>query len=67
MKRFRLQLSDDIVRGMNRQQYKTASHYARWLARYIDGKINWDAVSKIFADTAIYGRAEYYYEDLIKS
>ncbi len=63
---FTFKLKDDIVRGMTRQQYKVATHYARLSARLIEAKINWDTVSKHLADVALYGRSEICLEDMLK-
>ena len=50
---------------MNRKQYKNARHYLRWLARYINGKINWEAVDTAYIDMITNGRNEISFEDLL--
>ena len=62
---FTFKLKDDVVRGMTRKQYKAASHWVRWLAWYLDGKMNWDAIRKHITDAMIYGRSEYFAKDLL--
>lgn len=62
---FTFKLKDEFIRSMNREQYKTASHNARWFARHIDKLMNWEVITKKFTDLVIYGRCEYRYEDLL--
>lgn len=64
--RVRFELRDDIVRGMNRQQYKAASRWVRFCSRICNARIDWDVVDKWFMNGMIYGYSEIRYEDLIK-
>ena len=64
-RRIRLQFKDESVRGMNRKQYKSASHYVRSVARLLEAGINWDLFDKRFIDLAVYGRSHIRIEDLI--
>jgi len=62
---FTFQLKDEIVRGMNREQYKSASHMVRWWAWKISNMINWDKFHKHISDSLLYGRSIVRYEDLL--
>ena len=62
---FSFKLKDDVVRGMNREQYKAASHQVRWWAWKVSQMINWDKFHKHISDSLIYGRSEILYEDLL--
>ena len=62
---FRFVLKDEFIRGMNRNQYKAASHWVRWTARFIDSRIVWDRVQDHFRDVMLYGRVEFHYEDML--
>lgn len=62
---FTLGLRDEVARKMNREQYKNARHYLRWLARYIDRKINWEVVDTAYLDMITNGRNEISFEDLL--
>ena len=64
-RRFTFRLKDEVVRGMTREQYKAASHYLRWLARYIHQKIDWGKFEKRLNDTIILGRHEVFCGDLL--
>lgn len=64
---FRLCLPDRAVRGMNRQQYKRASHWIRLCSRQLHARMNWDVIFKSLADVMLYGYSEIHSEDLIKS
>ncbi len=63
---FTFRLKDDVIRGMNREQYKSASHWARYAAWIVSQRINWDKFHKHLADCLVYGRSEIAYEDLLK-
>ena len=65
MKHFRFQLRENIIRGMNRQEYKAASRWLRSCARLIEAGIDWDFVNQYLANSMICGRHEIKYEDLI--
>ena len=65
--KLRLRLSDKVVHGMNRQQYKQASHWIRSASRLIDAKIDWDAGYRHISDAMIFGYSEIRTEDLVKN
>ena len=62
---YSFKLKDEFVRGMNRQQYKAASHWARLAARIVDSKINWDVFNRHIFDTMIYGTSIIRTEDIL--
>ncbi len=64
---FRLHLSDETMRGMNRQQYKAASHYIRCICRLVDAGINWEVFYKHISDTMLFGNSLIHIKDLIKN
>ncbi len=63
---FQLQLPDEVVRGMNRQQYKKASHQLRFYSWRVNARINWPAVTRHLADVAIYGCSVISTEDMLR-
>ena len=65
-RRFKFTLPDRIVRGMNRQQYKTASRWLRLSCRIVHDSINWEAFERHIRDVLIYGADKISYEDLLK-
>lgn len=62
---FTFQLKDEVVRGMNREQYKAVMHYLRWLARYIHQSIDWDKYNQRLTDALSLGRHEVFVGDLL--
>lgn len=57
---FRLTLPDDIVRKMNREQYKRVHRYLRKAARAIDETIDWDGLIRNIGNVLIYGEGHFY-------
>lgn len=57
---FRLTLPDNIVRKMNRKQYKRVHSYLRKVARAIDETIDWDGLMRNIGDSLIYGEGHFY-------
>lgn len=62
---FSFKLKDEVVRGMNREQYKSAMHYLRWLAHYVHQSIDWDKYNQRMADALVFGRHEVFVGDLL--
>ncbi len=62
---FKFTISDDTIRTMNRKQYKATTHYLRWLARYVQQKIDWDKFEKRLSDALALGRHEVFCGDLL--
>ena len=58
MKHFQFQLQDDIIRNMNRKQYKATSHWLRSAARLVEAGIDWNIVREHVTDMMLYGCIE---------
>ena len=65
-KHFKFQLKDDYIRGMNRQEYKKASRWARLCGSICELELDWDAVGRHITETIISGYAKINFDDLIK-
>ena len=55
MKHFQFQLRDEVIRNMNRKQYKATSHWLRSAARLVEAGIDWSIVREYVTDTMLYG------------
>ncbi len=62
----KLSLRDSAVRGLNRQQYKSANHYMRSLSRLLNAAIDYDALQKAVMDIMLFGYVEIRTEDFLK-
>ena len=59
-------IQDDIVRSMNRKQYKESSRFMRILTRAVEAAIDWDKLQNKFCDLMLYGRAQWNVNDMLK-
>lgn len=62
---FTFKLKDDIIRGMNREQYYSVMHWLRYTAREVRKAINWDKFHKHITDSFVYGNSIVCFEDLL--
>lgn len=63
---FSFKLKDEVIRGMNRQQYYSAKHLVRWWAWKVDKMINWDKFQKHITNVMLYGHGFIDGRDFIK-
>ncbi len=57
-KHFNFVLSDTVLRGMNRQQYKAVSRWLRISRNLCEEAIDWDVVRKTTSNLMLYGCGE---------
>ena len=55
MASFKFVLSDDVLRKLNKQEYKATMHWLRVCRREVDKQIDWDKVDRALIDMLIYG------------
>ncbi|KKM83800.1 hypothetical protein LCGC14_1305780 [marine sediment metagenome] len=65
MRHFRFRLKDKVIRGMTRNQYYAASHWARYCGWLMESRINWGVFDKHFQNTALYGCSKIRYLDML--
>ena len=47
---FKFVLPDDILRKMNKQEYKATMHWLRFCRREVEKKIDWDKFDRVVMD-----------------
>lgn len=62
---FSFKLKDAFARRMNRQQYKFATRYIRWVSWRFDNMIDWDVFEKHLIDVMLFGKSDITYEDML--